>query len=185
MKKLSLIFTLFFVSCATQAFSDSKFSIKSSDIKFGSTISNKHVFNGFGCAGQNVFPEISWKNPPKETKSFALTVYDPDAPTGSGWWHYVAVNIPANYKKLPENFGSKDQFQIANNILQIRNDFGVYKFGGPCPPKGDKPHRYIFTIYALGVEKLDISETATAAFAGFMINHNLLDKVSFEAFFGR
>ena len=185
MKKISLLFTLFFVSCSTQAFSDNAFQIESSDIKAGSTITNKNVFNGFGCSGENISPQISWANAPKETKSFALTVYDPDAPTGSGWWHYVAVNIPASYAKLPTNFSSEDKFKTTDGISQVRNDFGTYKFGGPCPPKVDKAHRYIFTIYALKSEKLDVPETATAALAGFMINQNVLAKSSFEALYGR
>ena len=186
MKKISLLFTLLFVSCSTShAASENVFQIKSSDIEANSTIANQQVFNGFGCSGENISPQISWKNAPKETKSFALTVYDPDAPTGSGWWHYVAVNIPTNRNKLPTNFGSVDQFKTTGDVLQVRNDFGVYKFGGPCPPAGDKPHRYIFTIYALKSEKLDVPETATAALAGFMINQNILAKASFEAFYGR
>lgn len=186
MKKISLLFTLIFVSCSTnQAFSDSAFRIKSSDIKANSTITNKHVFDGFGCSGENISPQISWQNAPKETKSFALTVYDPDAPTGSGWWHYVAINIPTKYSKLPANFGAENKFKTTEDISQIRNDFGAYKFGGPCPPKGDKPHRYIFTIYALKAEKLEVPETATAALAGFMINQNVLAKASFEAVYGR
>ncbi len=186
MKKISLLFALFFVSCSTsQAFSSNDFQIKSSDIKPNATISNRHVFSGFGCNGENISPQISWKNAPKETKSFALTVYDPDAPTGSGWWHYVAINIPKNQTKLPSNFAAEDKFKIADDVLQVRNDFGVYKFGGPCPPKGDKPHRYVFTIYALKSEKLEVSESSTAALAGFMINQNILAKASFEAFYGR
>ncbi len=186
MKFKSLLFSLLFVSCSvSQAQSADEFLIKSSDIKPNSTITNQHVFNGFGCEGKNISPQISWKNAPKEAKSFALTVYDPDAPTGSGWWHYLAVNIPTTYKNLPANFAKQNQFKIEDNISQIRNDFGIYNFGGPCPPKGDKPHRYIFTIFALKVEKLEVPESATAALAGYMINQNALAKASFEATYGR
>jgi Raf kinase inhibitor-like YbhB/YbcL family protein len=183
MKIKSLIFTLLFVSCSTSHAKN--FSISSANIAPNSTIANQHVFNGFGCEGKNISPQISWQNAPANTKSFALTVYDPDAPTGSGWWHYVAINIPATYKKLPAGFASQDKFEIANNINQIRNDFGVRNFGGPCPPKGDKPHRYIFTIFALKVENLEVPESATAALAGYMINQNILAKASFEATYGR
>ena len=97
----------------------------------------------------------------------------------------MAVNIPASYAKLPTNFSAEDKFKTTDGISQVRNDFGTYKFGGPCPPKGDKAHRYIFTIYALKSEKLDVPETATAALAGFMINQNVLAKSSFEALYGR
>lgn len=186
MKKLSLIFTLFFVSCSvSHAAKNNNFAIKSADIKPNLRISENHVFNGFGCEGKNISPQISWQNAPKETKSFALTVYDPDAPTGSGWWHYLAVNIPANYQQLPAKFAAENKFQTTDNILQIRNDFGVNNFGGPCPPKGDKAHRYIFTIHALKSEKLDLTQDATAALAGFMINANTIAKASFTAFYSR
>jgi len=186
MKFKPLFLVFFFLSCSTShALSNKEFSIKSSDIDSHSVISEKHVFKGFGCSGKNVSPQISWKNAPEGTKSFALTVYDPDAPTGSGWWHWVVANIPTTYKSLPANLGSQDAFAIKDGMTQVRNDFGVYKFGGPCPPQGDKPHRYIFTIHALGVDKLPLESGATAALAGFMINKNTLAKASFEARYGR
>jgi Raf kinase inhibitor-like YbhB/YbcL family protein len=183
MKIKSLVFTLLFVSCSVSHAKD--FSVSSDDIKPNSTIANQHVFNGFGCEGKNISPQISWQNAPIDTKSFALTVYDPDAPTGSGWWHYVAINIPSTYKKLPAGFAAQDKFSVIDNINQIRNDFGVRNFGGPCPPKGDKPHRYIFTVFALKVEKLEVPQSATAALAGYMINQNVLAKASFESTYGR
>lgn len=188
MKFFSLILAIFFVSCniaSTNAQDLQSFYLRSNNIIQGSTISNKHVFNGFGCSGKNLSPHLSWKNANSQAKSFALTVYDPDAPTGSGWWHWVLVNIPTKYDSLPINFGEKNQFNLENGINQIRNDFGIYNFGGPCPPKGDRPHRYIFTIHALRVEKLQLQEGATAAMAGFMINQATIDKASFIAYFGR
>lgn len=186
MKFKSLFLVIFFVSCSlNQAYSRGSFKISSGDILPNSVISKRHVFNGFGCDGENISPQISWQNPPAGTKSFAITVYDPDAPTGSGWWHWLVVNIPANYKKLPDNFGKENKFFIDGKMLQIRNDFGIYNFGGPCPPKGDKAHNYIFTIYALKVEKLDLTENSTAALAGFMINQNSLAKADFAAQYGR
>lgn len=183
MKFTSLLFALFFVSCSISH--AASLTIGSNDLSNKGDIPNKHVFNGFGCVGKNISPQINWKNAPQETKSFALTVYDPDAPTGSGWWHWMLVNIPVKYNQLPANFGEKNMFSLKDGIAQIRNDFGTFSFGGPCPPQGNKPHRYIFTIYALRAEKLDLQEGATAAFAGFMINQNVLAKASFEAYFGR
>jgi len=178
-----LILTAFFVSCST---SHAKaFKVKSSEIKYGGMIKETHVFDGFGCSGKNISPQISWKNAPKDTKSFAITVYDPDAPTGSGWWHWFLVNIPSSYEEIPSNFGAQNKFSLDEGILQVRNDFGQYKFGGPCPPKADKRHRYIFTIHALKVEKLDLDKNATAALAGFMINQNSIAKTSFMAFYDR
>jgi Raf kinase inhibitor-like YbhB/YbcL family protein len=135
--------------------------------------------------GENISPQLSWTRAPKGTKSFALTVYDPDAPTGSGWWHGSLVNIPATYSELPAGFGRDDSFKLQDGILQVRNDFGVYKFGGPCPPKGDKAHRYIFTLYALKTDKIELESSATAALAGFMINQNILAKTSFIAKYKR
>jgi hypothetical protein len=161
------------------------FSISSSNIKSGDTISDKHSFNGFGCNGENISPQIGWKNPPKDTKSFAILVYDPDAPTGSGWWHWVLVNIPVTYSELPPNFGNQDQFALKDGIIQVRNDYGFHKYGGPCPPQGDKPHRYVFTIHALKVDKIDLEAGATSALAGFMVNQNTIAKVGFEGFYGR
>lgn len=187
MKKISLILTLFFVSCSmSQAMSPSApFLIKSSSLEDGVMIPNKHVYNSFGCSGKNLSPQIAWQNAPLETKSFAVTVYDPDAPTGSGWWHWLVLNIPTKYKELPQNFGEKNQFNLADGVMQVRNDFGAFNFGGPCPPIKDKPHRYVFTVYALRAERLDLSEGATGALAGFMINQSVLAKASFTAYYGR
>jgi Raf kinase inhibitor-like YbhB/YbcL family protein len=160
-------------------------SIKSTDIAAGSKWPRKHIFDSFGCTGKNISPQIAWSDLPEGTKSLAFTIYDPDAPTGSGWWHWLVVNIPITYKELPTNFGAQDNFKLADGILQIRNDFGFNKFGGSCPPKGDKPHKYIFTIYALKTDKIDLESTATAAFAGYSINQNVIAKASFEAFNSR
>ncbi len=182
MKKFT---SLFFASILVFSNVANALEIKSFDIKENSTIQNRQVFNGFGCDGKNVSPRISWRDVPKDTKSFAFTVYDPDAPTGSGWWHWLLVNIPASYSGLKSDFGKENFFELKDGILQIRNDFGTHSFGGPCPPVGYKPHRYIFTIYALKTEKLDLESSATAAFAGYMINQNLIEKRSFEAFYGR
>ena len=148
-------------------------------------IANKHVFNGFGCEGENVSPAVVWQGAPKDTKSFALTVYDPDAPTGSGWWHWVVIDIPAESHGLPQGAGNAATKTLPAGARQIRTDYGVSGWGGPCPPKGDKPHRYIFTVHALKTEKLDVPADATAALVGFMINANRLGKATFEAKYGR
>jgi len=184
MKKILLLVFLI-TSCSKITFNNHKFAVKSLDITPKSIIKNDHVFKGFGCLGDNISPQISWQNAPKETKSFALTVYDPDAPTGSGWWHWVVVNIPANYNELPKDFGAKNKFVIQDNIVQVRNDYGNFAFGGPCPPKGDKKHRYIFTIYALKTDKIVLDKNSSPALAGFMINHNTIAKASFTAFYSR
>lgn len=148
-------------------------------------IANKHVFNGFGCEGENVSPAVVWMSPPAGTKSFALTVYDPDAPTGSGWWHWVVIDIPADSHGLPQGAGNAATKTMPAGVRQMRTDFGTSGWGGPCPPKGDRPHRYIFTVHALKVDKLEVPEDATAALVGYMINANRIDKASFTSHYGR
>jgi Raf kinase inhibitor-like YbhB/YbcL family protein len=161
------------------------FSLDSAELKHDKPIPETHVFKGFGCEGGNASPSLAWKNPPKDTKSFAVTVYDPDAPTGSGWWHWVVFNLPADAAGLAAGAGDPGSGKAPKGAMQSRTDFGKPGWGGPCPPKGDKPHRYIFTVHALKVEKLDLDENATAALVGFMINANRLGKASFTATYGR
>ncbi len=174
------------------------FSLSSPDLP-SDTFSNKFVLNGFGCTGQNVSPALEWKNPPPGTKSFAIQVYDPDAPTGSGFWHWAVYNIPATATSLPQGVGN-DSSKLPTGAFGGNTDFqdtgatgtnGSY--GGPCPPQGDKAHRYVFTIYALGVDKVEVAggvpKTGTAALYGFVLNkglgNSLLGKTSFIATYGR
>ncbi len=161
------------------------FVLTSPTIKPGSTLTDAQVFNGFGCTGKNISPALKWSGAPKDTKSFAVTVYDPDAPTGSGWWHWVVYNIPATASELAEGAGTADGKGLPAGSAQGRTDFGAPGFGGACPPPGDKPHRYIFTVHALKTDKLDIPADGTAALVGFMINANRLGSASFTAKYGR
>lgn len=161
------------------------FQLSSPTIKPDSTLTADQVFNGFGCTGNNISPELVWANAPEGTKSYALTVYDPDAPTGSGWWHWVAYNIPANTNKIAAGAGTVDGKNLPTGTAQGRTDFGSTGFGGACPPEGDKPHRYIFTLHALKTEKLEIPEGATAALIGYMINANRIAQTGFTAYYSR
>ena len=161
------------------------FTLTSPDIKANGTIDKKFEFNGFGCSGENKSPALKWSGAPKDTKSFAVTVYDPDAPTGSGWWHWSVIDIPANVTELKPDAGNVSGANLPPGAKQVRIDYGVAAWGGVCPPPGDKPHRYIFTVHALKTEKLDIPADATAALAGFMINGNSIAKASFTAKYGR
>ncbi|MCC6208460.1 MAG: YbhB/YbcL family Raf kinase inhibitor-like protein [Gammaproteobacteria bacterium] len=161
------------------------FTLSSPTIPEGGTLTMDQVFNGFGCTGNNVSPALEWRGAPEGTKSFAITVYDPDAPTGSGWWHWVVYDIPAAVTALPAGAGGADVAMLPSGAVQGRTDFGAAGFGGACPPPGDKPHRYIFTVHALKVEKLDVPADATAALVGYMLNANLLGKASFTATYGR
>ena len=161
------------------------FKLESPDIKPNATIDKKFEFNGFGCSGENKSPALKWSGAPKDTKSFAVTVYDPDAPTGSGWWHWSVINIPANVTELKPDAGNASGANLPQGAKHVRIDYGVAGWGGVCPPEGDKPHRYIFTVHALKIDKLDIPADATAALAGFMINANSIGKATFTAKYGR
>ncbi len=156
----------------------------SSDIAENSTIGAEFLFNGAGCTGANVSPALSWSGAPTETRSFAITVYDPDAPSGSGWWHWMVYDIPANVASLSKGAGNIGGV-LPNNAKQGMTDYGVKQWGGPCPPEGDKPHRYVFTIFALPFESLDVPDNATSALIGFNLNASALVTASFTAMYGR
>ncbi|HLT26324.1 MAG TPA: YbhB/YbcL family Raf kinase inhibitor-like protein [Zeimonas sp.] len=180
----------FAAACAvlvlSSAGSAAAFELTSSDLKPNATIDEKHVYNGFGCTGDNLSPALSWKNPPKGTKSYAVLVHDPDAPTGgAGWWHWVVYNLPAETASLPQGAGAVDGKNLPEGAAQQPTDFGVPGWGGPCPPAGDKPHRYVFTVYALKVDKLEVPIGATASLVGFMVNANALGKATLTARYGR
>ena len=181
----ALILTAAMISCLAGASAANAFSLTSSDIKPGGAISDDQVANVFGCTGKNVSPALSWSGAPKGTKSFALSVYDPDAPTGSGFWHWVVVNIPADATSLAKGAGDPKDKGLPAGALMTRTDFGVPGYGGPCPPKGDKPHHYHFTIFAVDVEKLDVDENASAAVVGFNLHFHTLGKATLTGLYGR
>lgn len=174
------------------------FMMSSPDLSMG-TFDNKHVLNGFGCSGGNLSPALQWSNPPKGTKSLSLLVHDPDAPTGSGFWHWAVYNIPPTATGLAQGAGNSaaalpaPAFGGATDFLDTGATGGNGNYGGPCPPTGDKPHRYVFTLYALAVDDVEkaggIPRTGTAALHSFVLNKglgaNLLEKTSFTATYGR
>jgi len=182
MKKMLLLGALASAVPLSQA---AGFTLTSPDIKPGAMIDKKFEANVFGCSGENKSPALKWSGAPKDTKSFAVTVYDPDAPTGSGFWHWFVINIPANVTELAANAGAVGGANLPKGATNVRIDYGFAGWGGPCPPEGDKPHRYIFTVYALKTDKLDIPADATAAVAGFMTNGSTIAKASFTAKYGR
>ncbi len=161
------------------------FSLSSSEIKSGHTLDAKQVFNAFGCAGGNQSPALTWTQGPEGTRSYAVTMYDPDAPTGSGWWHWVVYNIPANVTHLEANAGEVSGKNLPAGAVHGRTDFGASAFGGACPPVGDKPHRYIFTVYALKADVLEVPADASAALIGFMIHSTKLGKAILTAKYAR
>jgi Raf kinase inhibitor-like YbhB/YbcL family protein len=179
--------SVFSVLClfAAQAASADSFTLTSPQIKPGGRIAHEQVFNGFGCQGGNVSPALNWKGAPADTRSFAVTVYDPDAPTGSGWWHWVVFNIPANVTGLARNTGSLEAGLAPAGSVQSRTDFGKPGYGGPCPPAGDKPHRYRITVYALKTDSLPLDENAPAAMVGFYLHQNMIKSAVLKAQYSR
>jgi Raf kinase inhibitor-like YbhB/YbcL family protein len=162
-----------------------KFELKSADVKAGKEIPMANVFNGMGCTGQNKSPALEWTGAPSGTKSFAITMYDPDAPTGSGWWHWVIYNIPASTTSLAAGAGDASGKNLPAGAVQGNTDFGSPGYGGPCPPPGSKTHHYQFTVFALKVEKLDVPAGATAAYVGFNLRANMLAKAELVAVYKR
>lgn len=158
------------------------FTLTSPDVKEGQRLADAQVANVFGCHGGNRAPALEWRGAPTDAKSFAVTVYDPDAPTGSGWWHWVVFDIPTNVQSLPAAVTAS---ALPAGAREGRNDAGSRDFLGACPPVGDKPHRYVFTVHALKTAKLDVPDDASPALIGFMINANRIDKASFTAKYGR
>jgi Raf kinase inhibitor-like YbhB/YbcL family protein len=170
---------------AQPAVAGGKFTLSSPQVHSGSRIAMQQVFNGFGCTGQNVSPELHWSGVPAGTKSLALTVYDPDAPTGSGWWHWVVFNMDPKSTGLPANAGDENAKLVPEGSIQSRTDFGRTGYGGPCPPAGDKPHHYVFTLFALDVAQLPLDENAPAAMVGFYLHQHTIGKARLTGIFGR
>jgi Raf kinase inhibitor-like YbhB/YbcL family protein len=160
------------------------FTLSSPDIAPGGRIAEAQVFDGFGCKGGNVSPALAWSNAPEGTRSFALLVHDPDAPTGSGWWHWLVYNIPAGTSSLAAGAGDAHKSLLPAGAVQGRTDFGTAGYGGPCPPPG-KPHHYHFRLYALKVAKLDLPADASAAMVGFNVHAQSLGSAELTGLYGR
>lgn len=170
---------------AGSTFAADTFQMTSPDVRQGAAMGKAQEYTGFGCQGGNTSPQLLWSGAPEGTRSFALTVYDPDAPTGSGWWHWVIFNIPADVNALPRNAGDPSKGLAPGQSVQSRTDYGTPGFGGACPPVGDKPHRYQFRLYALDVERLELSPDSSAALVGFMLNQHKLAVAEIEATYRR
>ena len=174
-----LLATSVFGATAAQA----EMKLTSKDLIAGKSMADAQVFNSFGCAGKNISPELTWSGAPEATKSFAIMAYDPDAPTGSGWWHWSVFNIPANASEIAT--GASGDKKLPAGTVEGHTDFGTSGYGGACPPAGDQPHHYQFTVYALSVDKLPLPDTAPGAMVGFYVRANTLDKASVEVTYGR
>ena len=161
-----------------------KFTLTSTDFTEGGTLANSQVFNEFGCKGANVSPALAWSGAPAGTQSFALLMHDPDAPTGSGWWHWVVYNIPPGTGSLAAGAGDPKKGLMPKGAVQGRTDYGSVGYGGPCPPPG-KPHHYNFRLYALKVPKLEVPEGASAALIGFNVRAQALAEAQLTGMYGR
>jgi Raf kinase inhibitor-like YbhB/YbcL family protein len=182
MKKTTLIVMALILFIAETA-SAQGFTLKSDEM--GGQLTLAQVYSGFGCTGKNISPSLKWVNVPENTKSFAVTVYDPDAPTGSGWWHWIIFNIPVSVNELKSDAGRPEKKLAPAGSVQSITDYGTPGFGGACPPEGDKAHRYIFTVYALKTAKLDLDEKASPAMVGFYLNNNVLARATLVAYYQR
>lgn len=177
-----LLAALVALTVSTSSFA-ADFTLTSPDIKEGQAMTKTQEFQGFGCSGENKSPALSWSGVPEGTKSLALTVYDPDAPTGSGWWHWVVFNIPADTKELPAGIDASGK-GLPKGAIQSVTDYGKAGFGGACPPAGDKPHHYQFTLHALSTE-LELKADAMPAMVGFMLNAHSLGKATLTTTYER
>jgi len=161
-----------------------EFRVTSPVLKENGRIDSQQVYSGFGCTGANISPELHWEGAPAETKSFAVTVFDPDAP-GSGWWHWLIFDIPASEHQLAADSGNLKSGPAPKLGVQSPTDFGQPGYGGPCPPAGDKPHRYFFSVYALRVEHLPVKPDSPGAVVALSLNQNALKKAQIVSVYGR
>lgn len=178
MKKPGLILCAMLIGCNIGL--AQTFTLRSNDVSGQAT--QKQFANTFGCHGENISPQLSWENAPQGTQSFAVTIFDKDAPTGSGFWHWVIFNIPADVKELKSGAGDVTKNLAPKDAIQSNNDGGIQGYMGPCPPPGPS-HQYLVTVYALKT-KLSLDKNAGPPYVGFNIMANTIAKASI-VFYGQ
>ncbi len=152
------------------------FTLKSNEL--GGQATKKQAYNSFGCTGENISPQLYWENPPIGTKSFAVSIYDENAPTGSGWWHWLIFDLDKEVRELKSGAGDIKKQGAPLNSIQSKNDLGLYGYQGPCPGEGEPYHKYTVTVNALKVAKLGLDSNATPAITGYYLQQNLIEKAS-------
>ena len=143
------------------------FQVTSNDITDGEMLPIRHVSGILGAGCEDVSPHLIWFGAPGDTKSYTVTCFDPDAPTGSGFWHWIVYDIPATVMELATGVGSQDGAELPQGAKQLKNDAGLYGYLGSAPPPGHGPHRYMFVVHALNIDMLPINEEVSAAICGF------------------
>ncbi|MEJ5995651.1 YbhB/YbcL family Raf kinase inhibitor-like protein [Pedobacter sp. Du54] len=171
------IFSFFFTICC----SAQTFTLKSKEL--GGQATSRQLLNGFGCTGENISPQMLWENAPKNTKSYAITMFDENARTGSGWWHWVIFDIPSQCSEILSDAGNVKRGIAPPGCIQSKTDFGTLGYSGPCPPPKSGFHKYILTIYALDTEKLGLDANANPAMVGFYLSNHTLGKASIITYY--
>ena len=181
--RTTTLLTGILLTISSTLFSQNTFTLSSNTL--GGEATKIEEFNGFGCTGKNESPQLSWKNAPEGTKSFAITMYDPDAPTGSGWWHWVVFDIPTSTTDLVSNAGDIKLNLTPEGTIQSITNYGAQGYGGPCPPQGHGLHQYIITVYALKTDTLGLDKNTNPAIVGYYLWNNTLAKASIVSYYKR
>lgn len=182
MKKTNLALLCLLFTTST-IFAQKTFTLDSKDL--GGQATKTEEFGGFGCTGKNQSPQLSWTNAPEGTKSFAIIMYDPDAPTGSGWWHWVVFDIPSSTNELVTNAGNLTLNLAPKGAIQSVTNYGMAGYGGPCPPENHGLHQYIITVYALKTDKLGLDFNTNPATVGYYLWMNTIAKASIVTYYQR